>query len=144
MLFQFLGFQNPLKNSSVQFSSPHIKQNTVKNNFFYSRIKIGGLMYKRVTLWHIRNKLHSISTKVIPSHTFVNAFADFNSRIKILIFLESPQSWLLKIVQTHFLRFLGSLEFAKTKGWIKLVGTSILIISNMVFSLHFCHWLFKF
>ena len=41
--------------------------------YFYSRIKIGGLIYKSITLYHMMTKLHKISAKVIPIHTFVNA-----------------------------------------------------------------------
>ena len=83
-------------------------------------------------------KLHSISTEVIPSHTFVNAFASFNSTIHILLFLDCAQAGVLKTVNNHFLRCLGGRENLKTKIGIKIVETSILTISNMVYSLDFC------
>ena len=59
-------------------------------------IKICGLIYKRDTLYHIMNELHSISTKVIPIHTFGNAFANFNPRMHILSFLNCAQAGVLK------------------------------------------------
>ena len=95
-----------------------------KKQYFYSRIKICGLIYKRVTLYHIMTKLHSISTKVIPIHTFVNVFANFNPRIHILSFLDSAQAGVLKTAQNLFLKCLGSRENVKTKVCIKLLGTS--------------------
>ena len=61
------------------------------------------------------NELHSISTKVIPSHTFVNGFANFNSMIHILSFFGCAQAGVLKTVQNLFLKCLGSRENVKTK-----------------------------
>ena len=53
--------------------------------------------------------LHStISTKVITSHTFVDVFANFDPRIMIISFWDSAQSVMLKTVQNHFSRYLGS------------------------------------
>ena len=60
-------------------------------------------------------KLHSISTKVIPIHTFVNAFANFNPKIHILSFLDCAQAGVLKTVKNLFLRCLGSRENVKQK-----------------------------
>ena len=77
--------------------------------------------------------IHSISTKAIPSHTFVNAFANFNPRIHILSFLDCAQAGVLKTVQNLFLRCVGSRENVKTKVCIKLFETSILTIRNLVF-----------
>ena len=82
-------------------------------------------------------KLHSISTKVIPIHTFVNAFANFNPRMHILSFLNCAQAGVLKTVQNLFLGCLGSRENVKTKVCIKLFETLKLTISNMALSLHF-------
>ena len=67
-------------------------------------------MYKRVTLYHIMTKLHTISTKGIQRHTFVNAFANFNPRIYILSFFNWAQTGVFKTVRTQFLGHLGSRE----------------------------------
>ena len=75
-------------------------------------------------------KLHSISTKVIPSHTFINAITNFNPRIHILSFLDCAQAGVLKTVQNLFLKCVGSRENVKTKVCIRLVETSILTISK--------------
>ena len=56
------------------------------------------MIYKRVPLYYIRTKLHSISTKVIPSRTFGKALAYSNPRIQILLFLDYEQAWQLKTV----------------------------------------------
>ena len=72
-------------------------------------------MYKRVTLYHIITKLHSISTKGIQRRTFFNAFANFNPRIHILSVLDCAQAGVLKNVQNLFLRCLGSRENVKQK-----------------------------
>ena len=56
-------------------------------------------MYKSVTLYCIMTKLHSISTKVIPIHAFVIAFAKSNPRIHILKFFNCAQAGVLKTVQ---------------------------------------------
>ena len=72
--------KNVVKNSFVQFLTSQIRKNLEKTICF-SRIKIGRLIYKRVPLYHIMTRLHSISTKVIPIHIFVNGFANFNPRI---------------------------------------------------------------
>ena len=109
-----------------------------KKQCFYSRIKIGGLIYKIITLYHIMTKLHTISAKVIPIHTFVNAFTNFNPRIHILSFFDCGQTGVLKTVQNLFLGGLGSREKVKTKVCIISFETSKLTISNMAFSLHFC------
>ena len=60
-------------------------------------------------------KLHSISTKGIQRHTFVNAFANFNPRIHILSVLDCAQAGVLKNVQNLFLMCLGSRENVKQK-----------------------------
>ena len=46
---------------------------------------------------------------------FVYESANFNPRIKVLLFLDSAQQGLLKNVQNHFSRRLGSQEIAKTQ-----------------------------
>ena len=46
---------------------------------------------------------------------FVYESANFNPRIKVLLFLDSAQQGLLKNVQNHFSRRLGSREIAKTQ-----------------------------
>ena len=45
---------------------------TVINSPAQANSKIGGLIYKRVTFYYQMTKLHSISTKMIPSHTLIN------------------------------------------------------------------------
>ena len=45
---------------------------------------------------------------------FVYESANFNPRIKVLLFLDSAQGGLLKNIQNHFSRHLGSQEIAKT------------------------------
>ena len=49
------------------------------------------------------------------SDYFVYESANFNPRIKVLLFLDSAQVGLLKNVQNHFSRRLGSREIAKTQ-----------------------------
>ena len=99
-----------------------------KKQYLYSRIKIGRLIYKRVNLYHmITNKLHSISTKMIPIHTFVNAFLNFNPRIHVFSFLNCEQAGVLKTVQ-HLLGCFGSRENEKTKVCSKLFKTLKLTI----------------
>ena len=46
---------------------------------------------------------------------FVYESANFNPRIKVLLFLDSAQQGLLKNVQNHFSRRLGSREIAKSQ-----------------------------
>ena len=46
---------------------------------------------------------------------FVYESANFNPRIKVLLFLDSAQVGLLKNVQNHFSRRLGSRKIAKTQ-----------------------------
>ena len=60
-------------------------------------------------------KLHTISTKGIQRHTFVNAFANFNPRVPFLSVLDCAQAGVLKNVQNLFLRYLGSRENVKQK-----------------------------
>ena len=52
---------------------------------------------------------------MVPSDYFVYESANSNSRIKALLFLDSAQIGLLKNVQNHFSRRLGSQEIAKTQ-----------------------------
>ena len=52
---------------------------------------------------------------MVPSDYFVCKSANFNPRIKVLLFLDSAQQGLLKNVQNHFSRRLGSRETAKTQ-----------------------------
>ena len=61
------------------------------------------------------------------SDYFVYESANFNPRIKVLLFLDSAQVGLLKNVQNQFSRRLGSQEIAKTQVHIfKLrLGASI-------------------
>ena len=47
-------------------------------------------------------KLHSMSTKGIQRHTFVNAFANFNPRIHILSVLDCAQAGVFKNVKIFF------------------------------------------
>ena len=98
------------------------------------------MIYKRITLHHIMTKLHSVSTKVLPIYTFINAFTNFNHRMHILSFLDCAQAGVLKTVQNLFLRCVESRENVKIKVGIKLVEISILTISNKIFSLHFLFW----
>ena len=59
-------------------------------------------------------KLHSISTKVIPRHIFVNEFANFNPIIHILLFLDSAQN--------QFLMSLGNQEIVKKTSAHQISG----------------------
>ena len=52
---------------------------------------------------------------MVHSDYFVHESANFNPRIKVLLFLDSAQVGLLKNVQNHFSRRLGSREIAKTQ-----------------------------
>ena len=52
---------------------------------------------------------------MVPSDFFVYESANFNPRLKVLLFLDSAQVGLLKNVQNHCSRRLGSQEIAKTK-----------------------------
>ena len=61
-------------------------------------------------------RFHSISTKGIPIHTFVDEFANFNPRIHILSFLDCAQDGVSKTVLNPFLMCLGSRENVKTEG----------------------------
>ena len=45
---------------------------------------------------------------------FVYESANFNPRIKVLLFLDSTQGGLLKNVQNHCSRHLGNRDIAKT------------------------------
>ena len=69
-----------------------------------------------------RLKLHSISTKVMPSHNFINVFTNLDPKIQIFLFLDSAQAWLLKNVHPHFLGCFRSWENVKKKFasyWLK-------------------------
>ena len=114
LFFQFFSFKDASQNSFVQFSTVQIKQ--YLRELFYSRIKIGRLIYKRPTLSHTMTRFHSISTKGIPIHTFVDEFANFNPRIHILSFLDCAQAGVLITVQSPFLRCLGSHENVNNKS----------------------------
>ena len=52
---------------------------------------------------------------MVPSNCFIYQYANFNPRIKVLLFLDSAQGGLLKNVQNHFSRHLGSQEMAETQ-----------------------------
>ena len=52
---------------------------------------------------------------MVQSDYFVYKSANFNPRITVLLFLDSAQVGLLKNVQNHFSRHLGSREIAKTQ-----------------------------
>ena len=52
---------------------------------------------------------------MVPSYYFVYESANFNPRIKVPLFLDSAQVELLKNVQNHFSRRLGSQEIANTQ-----------------------------
>ena len=52
---------------------------------------------------------------MVPSDYFVYESANFNPRMKVPLFLDSKQVVLLKNVQNHFSRLLGSQEIAKTQ-----------------------------
>ena len=52
---------------------------------------------------------------MVQSDYFVYKSANFNPRITVLLFLDSAQVGLLKNVQNHFSRRLGSQEIAKTQ-----------------------------
>ena len=52
---------------------------------------------------------------MVLSDYFVYESANFNPRIKVLLFLDSAQVGLLKNVQNHFSRHLGSRKIAKTQ-----------------------------
>ena len=45
---------------------------------------------------------------MVHSDYFVHESANFNPRIKVLLFLDSAQGGLLKNVQNHIFRHLGS------------------------------------
>ena len=51
----------------------------------------------------------------VSSDYFVYESANINPRIKVPLFLDSAQVGLLKNVQNHFSRRLGSREIAKTQ-----------------------------
>ena len=59
------------------------------------------MINKRVTLYQIMTKLHSILTKVIPMCTFGMAFTNSNFKIQILSILDSAHLGLLKISYTN-------------------------------------------
>ena len=52
---------------------------------------------------------------MVSSNYFVYKSANLNPRIKLHLFLYSAQGGLLKNVQDHFSRHLGSEEIAKTQ-----------------------------
>ena len=52
---------------------------------------------------------------MVQSDYFVYKSANFNPRITVLLFLDSAQVGLLKNVQNHFSRRLGSREIAKSQ-----------------------------
>ena len=52
---------------------------------------------------------------MVPSDYFVFESANFNPRIKVLLFMDSAQVRLLKKVQNHFSRRFGSEEIAETQ-----------------------------
>jgi len=52
---------------------------------------------------------------MVQSDYFVYKSANFNPRITVLLFLDSAQVGLLKNVQNHFSRRLGSRKIAKTQ-----------------------------
>ena len=52
---------------------------------------------------------------MVSSVYFVYESADFKLRIKLLLFMDSAQVGLLKNVQNHFFRRLGSREITKTQ-----------------------------
>ena len=80
-------------------------------------------------------KLVNAFTKVWIGIKFVYQSTNFDTRIKILPFLNFSWSGVLKILQNYISRCLGSREIGKTKVCIKLIETSLFTISNMVFSL---------
>ena len=52
---------------------------------------------------------------MVSSFYFVYESANFNPRIKVLLFLDSAQQGLFKNVQNNFSRRLGSREIAQTQ-----------------------------
>ena len=52
---------------------------------------------------------------MVSSVYFVYESANFNPRIKVPLFMDSAQVGLLKNVQNHFSRRLGSREITKTQ-----------------------------
>ena len=52
---------------------------------------------------------------MVPSDYFVYESAHFNPWIKLILFLDSAQGGLLRNVQNHFSRHLGSQDIAKTQ-----------------------------
>ena len=61
-----------------------------------------------------------------------------------ITFVQIECNLVIKIVQNYLSRCLRSWEVGKTKWRINLIETSLFLILNMVFSLHFCLWFFKF
>ena len=120
----FLAFKTPWKiglNSFQHSSLCKIK----KLLYLYSRCKIGIMIYKRFPLCHLLTNLHSISTKVnVDPRMMILLFWDIKKSTKPLFKVSwKPRNW-------------------KNKMCVKVVETSKLTISNMVFSLHYCQWLF--
>ena len=63
---------------------------------------------------------------MILSQTFVNAFANSDPKIEILIFLYSAQAMLLKPYKTPFKRWYGDLNF-----YVWLRGYMVLVIKKL-------------
>ena len=62
--------------------------------------------------------LHSILTILIPSHTFLNAFANFDPKITLSLFLDSAQSGILKTIQNNISWCLVSQKLKKKEAGI--------------------------
>ena len=73
------------------------------------------MTYKRVTLYQIMTKLHSILTKVIPICTFGKTFTNSNPKIKNLVIFRFFTPRAVENSIKLFLKCLGSRENVKTK-----------------------------
>ena len=63
-----------------------------KKQFTFSRTKIRILIYKRLAFCHLMTNSHSISIKLIQSHTFVNVFTNFDPRIHSFCFIRTSKN----------------------------------------------------
>ena len=105
---------------------------------WYSRIEISECIIKNATWYHFCGNWMSLSHYIIKRNSFLYQSANFYPRIRLLLFLNIAWAGLLKTAQIYISRCLGSQKIGKTKVRLKLIGTTLFTISNMVFSLLFC------
>ena len=83
---QFSASKTPWK--IVLYNFQHPRSSNLEKAIYLFQDQNSLIVIKKVTLYHLMTKSHSISTKMIPIHTFVNAFPNFNPRMHILSFLN--------------------------------------------------------